>query len=46
MRCDVAGREVGPKLDDDVAAARKVEGQAVGIGHGYSGCKVRVERAI
>ena len=30
---DVAGREVRAKLDDDVAAGRKVEGQAVGVGH-------------
>ena len=31
---DVAGREVGAKLDDDVAAGRKGKGQAVGVGHG------------
>ena len=31
---DVAGREVGPQLDDDVAAGRKGKGQAVGVGHG------------
>ena len=30
---DVAGRKVRAKLDDDVAAGRKVEGQAVGVGH-------------
>jgi hypothetical protein len=29
----MAGREVGPELDDDVAAARKGEGQRIGVGH-------------
>jgi polysaccharide deacetylase 2 family uncharacterized protein YibQ len=30
--------KIGAKLDDDVAAARKGKGQAVGVGHGvYSG---------
>ena len=33
---DMAGREVGPQLDDDVAAGRKGEGQAVGVGHGIA----------
>jgi hypothetical protein len=26
-------REVGPELDDDIAAGRERKGQAVGIGH-------------
>jgi hypothetical protein len=30
---DVAGSEVGPKLDDDIAAAGKAEGKGVGVGH-------------
>ena len=30
---DVARREVGAKLDDDVAAGGKVKVQAVGVGH-------------
>jgi hypothetical protein len=29
----MARREIGPQLDDDVAAGREGEGQAVGIGH-------------
>jgi hypothetical protein len=29
----MAGREVGPQFDDDVAAGRKGEGQVVGVGH-------------
>ena len=33
---DMAGGEVGAKLDDDVAAAREGQGQRLGgIGHGY-----------
>jgi len=30
---DMAGCEVRPKLDDDVAAGRKGKRQAVGVGH-------------
>ena len=30
---DVARREVGPELDDDIAAGREGEGQAVAVGH-------------
>ena len=30
---DMVGRQVGPQLDDDVAAAGKGEGQAFGVGH-------------
>ena len=33
---DVTGREVWAKLDDDVAASRKGEGESVGVGHGYA----------
>jgi hypothetical protein len=29
----MAGRQVGPQLDDDVAAAGKVKGQGIGVGH-------------
>ena len=31
---DMPGREVRPELDDDIAASREGEGQAVGVGHG------------
>ena len=37
---DVAGREVGAKLDDDVAAARKVEDKAFVVGHRIAPVKV------
>ena len=30
---DMAGREVGAQLDDDIAAGRKGQGQGVGVGH-------------
>ena len=30
---DMAGGKVGSKLDDDVAAAGKAEGEGVGVGH-------------
>jgi hypothetical protein len=29
----MAWREVGPKLDDDIAAGREGKRQAVGVGH-------------
>ena len=32
-RCDVSGRKIRPKLDDDIAAGRKGKGEAVGVGH-------------
>jgi hypothetical protein len=43
---DVAGGEVWAQLDDDVAAARKGEGQAVGVGHRESSVLSMMKAAI
>ena len=32
----VARRQVGPELDDDIAAGGEGKGQAVGVGHGVN----------
>ena len=33
---DMAGGDIGPQLDDDVAAGRKRQGQGLGVGHRWS----------
>jgi hypothetical protein len=42
----MAGREIGPKLDDDIATGGKGKREAVGVGHGKAPYEIVTWAAI